>query len=162
MTMDHLDNAASLEAFLVRHVPLAAAAGVEVLSYDKASLIVSAPLEKNINDKGTAFGGSLYNLCVIAGWGITALKCNALNLEGDIVVAKGEIEYLQPLKSDLVAVALTPSDGNLAQFCAQYERKGRAALSIEVSVADPKDGSVCVRFTGKYAIVKTKESVQSP
>ncbi len=146
-------NADELEAFVSQHVPLARAAGVRVTGYDGEILSVSAPLEKNINDKGTAFGGSLYNLCVIAGWGMTSIQCEALGLVGDIVVAKGEIEYLRPLRSELKASVSAPSQEAMAHFVESYERRGRAALTHEVLVADD-DGEPAARFVGKYAIVR--------
>ena len=146
-------NAEELEEFLIRYVPLARAAGVRVSSYDGVTLSVSAPLDKNINDKGTAFGGSLYNLCVIAGWGMTSIQCEALGLKGDIVVAKGEIEYLRPLRSELKASVSVPSAEVMAHFVESYERRGRASLKHDVWVAGDDD-QPAAHFIGKYAIVK--------
>ena len=146
-------NAEELEAFVSQHVPLARAAGVRVTGYDGETLSVSAPLEKNINDKGTAFGGSLYNLCVIAGWGMTSIQCEALGLVGDIVVAKGEIEYLRPLRSELKASVRAPSAEAMAHFVESYQRRGRASLKHEVWVAGDDD-QPAAHFIGKYAIVR--------
>lgn len=152
MSKTHHKTAESLEAFLSANVPLARAANIRVEAYDGATLRARAPLEPNINDKGTAFGGSLYNLCVTTGWGMTSLKCGELDLRGDIVVAKAEIEYLSPLKEDLVAVVNSPNEEELAHFVANFRRRGRAAMTHQVVISD-SDGQPCVRFKGKYAIV---------
>lgn len=153
--MSIIENAAShLEDFLVRHVPLASAAELQVDGYDTDTLKISAPLEKNINDKGTAFGGSLYVVCVSAGWGMTYLKSKELELDGDLVIAKADIEYLSPLKSRLVAIAKTPTRDALEKFKARFKARGKAALNIDVSVLN-EEGELCVRYHGKYAIVKT-------
>ena len=143
----------SLDEFLKKHLPLARAAGVNIDSFDGERLQVSAPLELNINDKLTAFGGSLYNLCVIAAWGMTDLKAKALKLEGDIVVAKGEINYLRPLRSKLVATAFSPDQTMLEKAVHSYETRGKAVFTIAVEVRD-EEGKPCVSFEGKYAILK--------
>jgi len=143
----------ALATFVKTYVPLASAAALQVDSYDGSTLVLSAPLDKNINDKGTAFGGSLYNLCVTAGWGMTSLKCQELGLTGDIVVAKGEIEYLAPLKSRLIATILAPTDEQLRHFKDSYTRRGRAAITQSVVIPD-ESGAPCARFVGRYAIVK--------
>jgi len=145
-------EAVKLGVFLNEHLPLARAAEVRVDSYTGEKLIASAPLDKNINDKGTAFGGSLYNLCVIAGWGMAHLKAKELSLSGDIVVAKGEINYLSPLTERLVAVASTPSDEKIAKAKHGYLSRGKAIFNIDVSIQD-NNKKDCVLFHGKYAVI---------
>ena len=150
MNPEHAKTA--LHRFITQHVPLVAAAGVEVDHYDHQSLVLSAPLTKNINDKGTAFGGSLYNLCVVTGWGLTWLLSREFELEGDIVVAKGEIEYLRPLRDRLVATVSRPTTETLKHFRDSYARRGKAVLQQAVSIPD-EHGAPCVTFLGKYALV---------
>jgi thioesterase domain-containing protein len=56
---------AALNDFVINTLDLAVAMDIAIESYDRSSLVLSAPLEKNINDKNTAFGGSLYVLNVM-------------------------------------------------------------------------------------------------
>ncbi len=144
--------AKDLDAFLKEYLPLARAAGVNVDSYDGLVLQVSAPLDLNINDKLTAFGGSLYNLCVIAAWGMADLKAKELEFKGDIVVAKGEITYLKPLRSRLVAKAFSPDKDMLEKALHFYETKGKAVFTISAQILDEQQ-QVCVEFQGKYAVL---------
>lgn len=152
MSENYAEKAKNLEAFLMKHLPLARAAQVSIDSYDGETLKVSAPLSENINDKGTAFGGSLYNLCVIAGWGMTQLKAEALGLEGNIVVAKGEINYLRPLRGRLVATAFTPDAEALEKAEHHHAGLGKSVFHINVTVPDEL-GKTCVKFSGKYAVL---------
>jgi thioesterase domain-containing protein len=145
--------AKNLDTFLNTHLPLARAAGIEIDAYDGQCLQVSAPLELNINDKGTAFGGSLYNLCVIAAWGVTDLQAKELGLAGDIVVAKGEINYLRPLRSRLIARAFVPEKSTLDKALNSYAGKGKAVFTVQVEVRDELQ-QLCVEFSGKYAVLK--------
>ena len=149
---DHMQAGKDLESFVIEHLPLARAAGISVDKYSGDVLVVSAPLDKNINDKGTAFGGSLYNLCVITAWGMTDLKAKELGLEGDIVVAKGEINYLKPLKGRLVAKVNAPNDEDLERIKKSHETHGKAVFLLEVIVLDEKN-QPCVKFNGKYAVL---------
>lgn len=142
----------NLENFVLEHLPLARAAGITVDDYTGAELRVSAPLDKNINDKGTAFGGSLYNLCVIAAWGMTDLKAKELGLKGDIVVAKGEIDYLRPLRGRLTASVLSPSEEDLRRIEKSYHARGKAAFYLEATIVD-ENQAICVNFKGKYAVI---------
>lgn len=144
--------AKDLDAFLKEHLPLARAAGVEIDSYDGECLQVSAPLALNINDKKTAFGGSLYNLCVIAAWGMTDLKAKELKFTGDIVVAKGEITYLRPLRSRLIAQAFAPDKAMLEKAIHSYKTRGKAVFTVSAQMLDEQQ-QVCVEFQGKYAVL---------
>ena len=149
---DQIKAGKNLESFVIEHLPLARAAGICVDDYSGDTLVVSAPLDKNINDKGTAFGGSLYNLCVITAWGMTDLKAKELGLEGDIVVAKGEINYLRPLRGRLIATVAAPSKEDLIHIKKSYESRGKAIFLLEVTVLD-ENQNLCVTFHGKYAVL---------
>ena len=141
-----------LQLFFRQNIPLAEAAGIEVDAYTGDQLIVSAPLDKNINDKGMAFGGSLYNVCVICGWGMAHLKAEELGLTGQMVISKAEISYLKPLVARLVATAQSPDPEQLSHFKQAYQKRGRAAVQIEVTMLDEQQ-QPCVHFVGKYAVL---------
>lgn len=151
--MNYSEAARGLQDFLLLNVPLARAAKLSVESYDGHSLVLSAPLEENINDKGTAFGGSLYNVCVSAAWGMSCLKTNELGCDGDLVVAKAEIEYLRPLRETLRAQAQAPSDEALKLFQETFLRRGKASFEVSVVVKDSHN-KACATFRGKYALLK--------
>jgi thioesterase domain-containing protein len=149
---DQISAGKTLENFIIEHLPLARAACISIDKYSGDTLVVSAPLDKNINDKGTAFGGSLYNLCVITAWGMTDLKAKELGLAGDIVVAKGEIDYLRPLRGRLIATVNAPSDDDLVHIKRSYESRGKAIFHLEVVILD-ENKNACVQFKGKYAVL---------
>lgn len=149
---DYLSAARDLQAFLRKHVPLADAADIKIDSYTGELLTASAPLDKNINDKGTAFGGSLYNLCVVSAWGMAHLKIQELGLTGDLVVAKGEISYLRPLREHLIATAQSPGNAQLDRVKQSYRDRGLASLYIDVTIFDDQK-QLCAEFRGKYAII---------
>jgi thioesterase domain-containing protein len=145
----------ALQDFFMLNVPLARAAEISVHSYDGEKLVFQAPLEPNINDKGTAFGGSIYVLCVSTAWGMSSIKAQELGLDGELVVAKAEIEYLRPLNEDLHAEAVSPDEESLQHFKESFERHGKAVFELDV-VANNSEGKACACFRGKYALLKRK------
>jgi thioesterase domain-containing protein len=92
-----------LQHTLNHEIPLTQALGIEVLEVTEDSVTLQAPLESNINHKSTAFGGSLYSLSVLAGWGLIFSRLKALNLQAHIVIQESNIQYLRPVKQDLLA-----------------------------------------------------------
>jgi len=64
------------------------------------------PLAGNRNDKGTAFGGSLFSAMVLAGWRLCEETAVAMGLSGDIVVKDSRIEFLRPADADVLAVVV--------------------------------------------------------
>ena len=77
---------AALERTLHDEIPLTRAMDVRVAAYDGNLLRLTAPLSPNVNDKGTAFGGSLYSLAVLCGWSLLHLKVKEAGLSYNIVI----------------------------------------------------------------------------
>jgi thioesterase domain-containing protein len=132
-----------------RDIPLAAAMGIGVESYDGATLAAHAPLQPNRNLHGTAFAGSLFSLCVLTGWGATWLKFRERGLPGVIVVADSRIQYRKAVTGDLVC-RCTPDAGALDTALAQFDSTGRLRLDLDctIDVGDKR----AVNFTGTYVV----------
>lgn len=153
MNTSHDIAARAMQDFFLLNVPLTRAAELSFVSYDGKTLVCEAPLAPNINDKGTAFGGSTFVLCVAAAWGMSKIKSQELGLEGELVVAKSEIEYLRPLSETLRAEVVSPNDEAMRDFKQCFETRGRASFVLE-SVINNHEGKPAVRFKGKYALLK--------
>ena len=65
----HPDAASVVQACFDDDIPLTRAMGLRVESLGEGGIRMNAPLEPNVNDKGTAFGGSLAAILTLAGWG---------------------------------------------------------------------------------------------
>ena len=142
-----------LSTFIQHHLPLIQAMELSIEHYDQAIFEVSAPLEKNHNDKLTAFGGSLYNLCITNAIGLCFLQCyeNEI-LEPDLVVAKANIHYLKPVKTEtIIARCEIPTGDDWQSFFTTYAEEGKAAISLTSRVII--DGETCVEFSARFAII---------
>ncbi|MDA8693992.1 thioesterase domain-containing protein [Pseudomonadales bacterium] len=156
---DYIALQAELDRFVKNHLPLGQAMGLEVSHYDAKSIALSAPLALNDNDKGTAFGGSLYCSAVMAAWSFFYLRCLQYNLkEGmpNIVVSKGGIEYLAPVTSSNIIATCENTDKTMwDEFLARYEQKGSAKVCLSSTINSEVNGveQVAVKFTGTYALI---------
>ncbi len=140
-----------LTEFVQTHLPTAQALQISVADYDSQSLTLNAPLGPSINDKQTAFGGSLYVLAVMAGWGMVYLRCREAGIDPNIVVARGEIDYLAPVDSDIVASSLAVDEAEWQRFLSDFESRGKAKIELRTQVV--RDGKPAVSFKGLYAII---------
>lgn len=151
------DISQKLKDFFVEHLPITQFMGLEVESYDGEQLILTAPLEPNINDKQTAFGGSLYNAAVMACWGFVYLKTQEKGIECNQVVTGGEVKYKAPVAGTIRAIAQAPNADEFDRFFADYNEAGKAKISLNAIITtDGKaDSKVAVAFSGQYAILKS-------
>lgn len=141
----------ALSTFFDNHLPITGYMGLQVESYDGQTLVLYAPLEPNINDKATAFGGSLYNVAVMACWGLAFLKTQEHGLVCNQVVAEGHISYKAPVHGAIRARCSAPEPARMAQFIDTFNAKGRASIVLNATVEC--SGKVAVEFEGKYAIL---------
>ena len=142
---------AALNDFVINTLKLAVAMDISIESYDRSSLVLSAPLEKNINDKNTAFGGSLYVLNVMTCWGMVYMKCREGGIEmPNIVVSHAEIDYLVPVPDKKIIASCSVTD-EFDGFIEYYQGNGRSRVKLQSSVST--DGKTAVVFKGKYAII---------
>lgn len=131
-------------------IPLAAAMQIEVASFAAGELIVRAPLAPNTNVHGTAFAGSLFSTCVLAGWGRVWLAARNLGLEARIVVADSRIEYRKGVTGEIVCRCAFDERARSAELDA-LATSGRAAFAL-VCTVDGADAPA-VTFAGKYVVV---------
>jgi thioesterase domain-containing protein len=141
---------AETEQFLHEQIPLSKAMGVKLESADAGGLILTAPLDVNHNHLGTAFGGSLGAVAVLAGY---ALLWRALNdRSAHIVVRSSKIEYRRPVRGEIRARCGFSRQTEFEAFKTGFLQKGKARIHLDVSIEE--DGHVCVEFEGVYVAVR--------
>lgn len=140
-----------LENLIHQDIPLTRAMQLSVRAWDGDALELSIPLAANSNHKGTMFGGSLYSLCVLAGWGWLTLRLRNVDLEGHIVIKGGQIDYPLPVVEDAVAICTAPSEEDWQKFLSQFRRRGLARLYLNIRIP-AADGTDAVRLRGEYVL----------
>ena len=137
----------ALHDHLLRHLdahyqgmPPVAAMHVAIAGFEGDRLRLRALIDRNVNDKGCAFGGSLASLMTLAGWGVATLHIQAAGMQADVFVADSQVRYLAPLYADLEAEAVAAPDADWHAFLATLAERGRARIELDARVTLPEGG----------------------
>ena len=139
-----------LQKVLNAEIPLTSAISIKTEEYTGLSLSLSAPLEKNINHKSTAFGGSLYCVSVLSGWGLIYLTMKQLGLSGHIVIQESNTKFLRPVASDIIATSEFSSQAQCDKFIQMFKRKNIARVKLTSRIMS--DNIPAVIFEGNYVV----------
>ena len=129
-------------------MPPVVAIQADVTRYDGETLHVQAPLAPNVNDKGSAFGGSLTSVMTYAGWCLVSGRLERAGLEAEVYVADSLVRYLAPLRDDLEAEAWL-EEGDWDSFVTTLRERGKARCRIAASVRLPEGGEAA-SFSGRF------------
>ena len=139
----------SLVNYLRQNVPLSKHMEIAAGEHTREWFELSAPLPPNLNDKQTAFGGSLATLCTLSGWCISSYLCKAIDNKIDIAVLDSQIRYRLPVTSDpIVARAYFPVQEIIDKFIQDLHNKGASRLKLDVQIFS--EGKPAVIFSGQY------------
>lgn len=133
-------------------MPPVLAMEVGIVGFDGESLRLRAPLAANVNDKGSAFGGSMTSLMTLAGWGLVVLRLQLAGLQADVFVADSGVRYRKPLYADLEAEALLAPDESWEPFLASFIQRGRARIGLQARILLP-EGGVAAELAGRYVAI---------
>jgi len=137
---------AEIERYLHQEIPITRAMGARVESCDDKRLVLTAPLEPNHNHLGTAFGGSLNTLAMLAGYVLVWLEVRDRGCH--VVVRDAAIRFRQPVTGTIRACGRRPDAATAEAFREEFARTGRARLRLEVFIEE--DGETAVEFAGTY------------
>lgn len=152
---------AALSRVILDQIPLSRAMGLqlqplEALPEGRQRLHLVAPLEPNVNDKGTAFGGALAAAMTLAGWGALWLACRRLQLDCDLVIGQCTTRYLLPVTGRIDCSCELPSEADMAAFSDTFKRRGRARTELLASVHF--DLALAASLEGRYVALARKRA----
>ena len=123
-----------LQRRLDREFPLARHIGVRADSVDDRRVVLRAPFAPNANYKGTAFGGSLYSVAVLAGWAWVTRYLAARGLAADAVIQESSVRFLSPVQGELRARTAAPPEAQIDKFRKMLQRAGRGRIRLRVEI----------------------------
>jgi thioesterase domain-containing protein len=138
-----------LQSQIDLQITLAKPMGVLVESAEDSAVILRAPLARNANHKGTAFGGSLYALAVLAGWAWLTRDLASRELDADAVIQESSMRFLRPVRSELRASVEIPSGADIDKFHKVLKRAGRGRIHLRVDLRE--EHSLAAVFDGLFA-----------
>lgn len=145
-------SARGLEAFLHEKIPLTKAMGLRVAESNAKRLVLEAPLDKNVNHLGTAFGGSLHALPTLACYATLWTLLREGRVDGHVVVKKSQANYRQPVRNTFRAVCQRPTPDIAAGFMEDLRRHKKARMELE-SIVEGANGKPAVEFRGSFVAV---------
>ncbi len=138
-----------LEAFLHEKIPLTKAMGLHVAESNAHRLVLEAPLDKNVNHLGTAFGGSLHALPTLACYAAVWTLMREAGLDGHVVVKRSAARYRAPVKATLRAVCMRPAPTVVAEFITDLNRHKKARMEL-TAIVEGEGGNPAVEFSGTF------------
>ncbi len=139
--------------YVHEHIPITAGLGAGIKSYDGLSVTIAAPLDKNINHRNTAFGGSLSAIGILSGWALLFIKMKELGLDTKLVIQSSGFEFSKPVVDDFEAVCSLPPEREYQRFLKTLARHGRARISVDSEILC--NGICCGRHQGVYVAVSS-------
>ena len=140
-----------LQRRLLEEFPLVKHIGIEVESAHDGGVILRAPFEPNSNFKGTAFGGSLFCVAVLAGCAWVTRDLEARGLGADALIQESTIRYLAPLQRELRARLRSPPRAEAEKFRKMLGRAGRGRIRLHVDILDGR--AHATEFDGIFAAI---------
>lgn len=129
-------------------IPLTNHMGISINYYDGIELRLTASLEKNINHRQTAFGGSITCLATLACWGFIYLKLYELDVPARIVIQNSTTNYLKPITSNFEAVCRNNDLKIFNRFIDMLKKK--SVSRIELSSVVNCENKVAAEFSGVF------------
>jgi thioesterase domain-containing protein len=147
-----------LQRRIDREFPLARHIDVLVESAHDGAVVLQAPLAPNSNYKGTAFGGSLFCVAVLAGWAWATRYIDSRGLNADAVIQESTIRYLKPVNGQFRASLAAPPPDKVERFLKMLARAGRGRIHLHVDIHE--GATLAARFEGVFAAAVRRDSAR--
>jgi thioesterase domain-containing protein len=150
MQSEHLTS--RLQQYLLKQIPISKGLGVSVAEASLEGILLTAPLAPNLNHHGTAFGGSVSAVAILAGWSLVYVRLAAENQFPAVVIHHNEIRYLKPIESTFAARARLAHPDKWTHFThgLSRHRKARTIVTVEIEATD----GICALFRGTYVALR--------
>ena len=133
-------------------IPLLDAMQLSFVTYEHLSLTMEAPLAPNINNKGTAFGGSIASICLFGGWAVATLAFIDHDIHNtEIVVFRNEMTFERPARGLLSVNAYIKPD-DFEACLARLKAGDRSRIRLDIHVDLFHDNERCATMQGLYVV----------
>jgi len=145
-------TSAELEDYLHKHLPLSKAMQVSAIEVNDDSVLLSAPLEPNINHCGTVFGGSASTLAILSAWSLLHVRLQTAGIQSQLVIQRNTMEYKHPIEGEFTARSVLTDPKKWDRFIRMFYRKGKARISVDSELI--YQGKVTGHFRGKFVAIR--------
>ncbi len=124
--------------------------GIKVVEWTGTCATLTAPLAKNLNDKGTAFAGSIDSMLDLAGWSAIMLTLRDAGVAADVMITKSETDYTAPVRNDMTSTAEIPA-GEKEHLLEELKSQGKCRIILLCRLLT--DDTVCASMTAQYTLI---------
>jgi thioesterase domain-containing protein len=135
----------------------AVALGFSITEQTADHVALYAPLHLNVNDKGTAFGGSISSALLLAGWTLIVDKLRTEGIDADVYIHKMSLEFTKPIVSDFDSHARLTDPAAWPEFLRVFHARGRAR--IEVTAESIADGALGARTEARFVALRKGQNL---
>jgi thioesterase domain-containing protein len=153
MIMESAKLTTQLQQQLYRQIPISQALGITVVDAGLDEIVITAPLQQNLNHRGTAFGGSIAAVAILCGWSLVYTRLDAENEKPTIVIQHSEIRYLKPILASFTARARLADAEKWTQFLGTLSRHGKARTKVIVEIE--AENGLSATFQGIYVSLRS-------
>lgn len=141
----------TVQEYLHRHIPLSKAMEVSVDSLQDG-VIMTAPLDPNLNHRGTAFGGSISTLAILSAWTLVHVRLQTQSIPHRLVIRRNTVDYLQPITGEVWVHCRNPSVEKWNRFLEALTRKGKGRILLDAEIRS--DERLAGTFQGEYVALR--------
>jgi thioesterase domain-containing protein len=142
-----------LTEYIVSNIPILHSVGLEVSELTENKIKISAPPFDNRNHYGSAFGGSIATLGIVAGWAILTYKIKEENIPATLVIKSSNTEYLLSVKDKFYA-EVTIEEPKWESLKTKFAEKNKAGMEVTAEIIS--EGKVCARQKSVYVCLNSK------
>jgi thioesterase domain-containing protein len=144
----------TFQAFIDQQIPLVHHMQLQLTKVQADSLQANAPLQPNINDKGTVFGGSSAALMTICGWSLIKFNLEQQGLSNDVVIHRSQVDWQKAQSDDLDILVWLDQTIDWSALLKQIQSKNRPIkINVHAQVLN-QAGEVCSQMQARYVILK--------
>ncbi|MRI34997.1 hypothetical protein EOPP23_18640 [Endozoicomonas sp. OPT23] len=135
----------AFQQWVLSNIPMLNYMQLSFDSFNEQGLVMSCPLEPNINDKGTGFGGSIGTLATICGWTYTTIHAKAAIANPEAMIVEQSMSFKAPVTGSFKAICSSKIPDDFYQRL-QEGRSGKLNLEIFIQ----SEGVEAATYKGFY------------
>ena len=148
-------HAEKLTSYIRENIPVLQSLDIKVISLKESEIKISAPLYENRNHYGSAFGGSIATVGIVAGWAILQYKIFEEELPAKLVIQQSNTKYLSAVMEDFHAHTVINPD-EWASFKESFYSKGKARLKVTTQIVS--GGKIAAKQEGLYVALQSRNN----
>jgi len=124
----------TIQQYVLTHIPLSGAMGVQVEEATPNKVVLSAPLAPNINHRDTVFGGSASALCILSAWTLVHFRLEGEGYGCRVVIQNNTMAYDRPIPEGFKAVSILDDEAKWEKFTRILSSRKKARIVLNASL----------------------------